>query len=261
MRWAWAQIRGLTDGFNNLHAKNTRHGDVKPENILLFDSDDGSGLGELVIADVGIAKFHAEETRERQAQGYVTTNKSGTLRCEPPEIHLQLQNGMAISRRYDSWSLGCVLLEFIIWLLRGKDGQKDFNRERLAATPNLDRFWHQDGSGSPILHPTVEKWVSKKLPRDAKASPALQELLQLVARDLVAIPLEGPPAGRATMQEFWGHLRQIDNICATSPSKIWNGTTMLTRPRKSAAEAVNDEDMPISQLVCSTSRFGFDLRD
>lgn len=260
MLWAWAQIRGLTDGLNRLHAKGTRHGDLKPENILVFDGKDNSGLGELVIADVGVAKFHAQETRERQNQGYVTTNKNGTLRYEPPEIQLQLDKDRVISRRYDTWSLGCVLLEFIIWLLRGETGQKKFNRERLDATPNLDRFWHQDESGDPILHPVVERWVNQELPSHSEAPPALQELLNLVARHLLVALLDGPPARRATMQEFWSDLQNIHNICANSlPSHPLDSTTMLTRRRTCASEAVNGDVGPISQRVCSTSRFGFDF--
>lgn len=257
MLWAWAQIRGLTDGLKRLHEEKHRHGDVKPENILIFDSDDDSGLGELVIADVGIAKFHADETRERQIQGYVTTNRNGTLRYEPPEVQLYLNTGMVISRRYDSWSLGCVLLEFIIWLLRGKDGQTDFNKERRDATPNFDRFWHQNDSGDPILHPVVERWVTQELPNHSQASPALQELLDLVARHLLVALLDGPPTPRATMQKFWNDLENINNICAASPSYLWNGKTMLTSRRTSATEAVNDDTGPISQRVCFTSRFGF----
>ncbi|KAK7718128.1 hypothetical protein SLS63_010513 [Diaporthe eres] len=120
IQWAWHQIRGLASGLSSLHSEGTRHGDVKPENILIFFDENLPRLGQLVISDVGAAKFHADETRTRYVEGEATTNRIGTLRYEPPEIeHPQGYKLVIISRKYDSWSLGCVLFEFIIWLSFG----------------------------------------------------------------------------------------------------------------------------------------------
>ncbi|KAJ4377012.1 hypothetical protein N0V86_006451 [Didymella sp. IMI 355093] len=46
-------------------AKHIRHGDLKPENILRF-VDQGTGLGILKIADMGIAKQHIVATQDRK---------------------------------------------------------------------------------------------------------------------------------------------------------------------------------------------------
>jgi hypothetical protein len=35
-----------------------------------------------------------------------------------------------VSQSYDIWTLGCVLLEFIIWYLRGWEGVEGFSKER-----------------------------------------------------------------------------------------------------------------------------------
>lgn len=144
-RWTWNQILGLTRGLARLHETNTRHGDLKPENILRFKGSTGSAWGPLVIADVGIAKYHAFETEVRKNKNEATTNRTGTQRYTPPEIDVPEKddNGKLrlISRKYDSWSLGCVLLEFITWLRRGRSGLAKLDTERRRdAKPDVDRY-------------------------------------------------------------------------------------------------------------------------
>lgn len=253
-QWAWTQIRGLADGLKRLHANKTRHGDVKPENILIFDGADKSGLGVLVIADVGIAKFHAEETRERQARGYATTSKHGTLRYEPPDI--ELRKGALILHKYDCWSLGCVLLEFIIWLLCGNEGQKRFNRERLSAGSRLDRYWDQDSNREPIVHPVVQRWIEEELAKPLETAPALRELIGLVARYLLVADLDS----RKHMWEFCERLERIKNQCSADPPypRATSGP-ILTESRKSEDGQPNDFDVRISQRVGPTARLEFNV--
>lgn len=254
--WAWTQIRGLADGIKRLHANKTRHGDLKPENILIFDGDDKSGLGVLVIADVGIAKFHAEETRVRQARNYVTTSKHGTLRYEPPEIDHPKGEGQYISRRYDCWSLGCVLLEFIIWLLCGNEGQKRFNLERLGAGSKLDRYWDQDSNREPIVHPVVQRWIEEELTKPLETAPALRELIGLVARYLLVADLDS----RKHMWEFCDSLERIKSQCPADPPYLCDTSgTILTESRKSEAGRANDFDVRISQQVGPTARLEFNV--
>lgn len=252
-QWAWQQFLGLSDGLDKLHASNTRHGDLKPENILNFGRGGKFELGPLVIADVGIAKFHAVETRQRLAKGFVTTNRNGTLRYEPPEI--ELYHPQAISRRFDSWSLGCVLLEFVIWLLRGSVGQARFHHERTAGGSS-DRFWDQDSNRNPILHPVVERWISRELSGDLEAAPALQDLMDLVARQLLVASVDS----RASVHEFCESLKGIHNKCSADPLYMWNGPdTLLTRRKGSTTEEFNDFVVPISQQVGPTARLELDL--
>lgn len=257
-QWAWRQILGLTDGLKRLHESGTRHGDLKPDNILMFDGDHESGPNPLVIADVGISKFHAEETRIRRAQGYETTSRGGTLRYEPPEI--QLYAPATVSRKYDSWSLGCVLLEFIIWLVRGNNpvnGLQSFEQERRPHWTNIDRFWAQDPStGEPILHPAARRWINQELYQDPQATLALRDLMGLVDRRLLAA-YEG---SRAEIQEFWSELHYIHKKCSADPSYLWDiSVTDLTRRREFTEGLANDIIVPISQRVGSPARSGFDF--
>lgn len=149
---------------------------------------------------------------KRYPHGEVTTNRSGRLRYAPPEIELSLP--VTISRKYDSWSLGCVLLEFIIWLVRGSTGHARFKQELRAAGPMLNRFWDQDSNRVPVLHPVVGRWVNEELLRDLATVGALRDLLDLVARRLMDTSVDSG----AYLQEFHESLQNIDHKCLSDPS-------------------------------------------
>lgn len=80
LSWVLRQLCGLSEALKTLHNMNWRHGDLKPENILRFPGN--NGVGTLVIADMGLAKLHLNDTRHRQQ---ATTTKWGTFRYEHPE--------------------------------------------------------------------------------------------------------------------------------------------------------------------------------
>lgn len=252
--WAWKQIQGLSDGLSALHGKDTRHGDLKPENILSFGIAGEPESGNLVIADVGIAKFHADETAIRQAEGKPTTNKYGTLRYAPPKTEIGTsKTGGQISRRYDSWSLGCILLEFIIWLWHGNNGLSEFENERHDEIQPIktSSFWVEPHNGRPILHPVVRRWTKEELPERHKRKSALRDLLEIVALELLVIDVDS----RRYVSEFCKSLRQIQNKCAENPAYLWNGpANQVTPSRKATAkDAEGEEPHPEREFsrVCS----------
>ncbi|KAH8203217.1 hypothetical protein TruAng_002622 [Truncatella angustata] len=113
------QFLGLTNALCGLHhfkrTENYRHGDLKPDNILRFKTHtDDSRLGILKIADLGLAKRHHDPTEMRRAP---SGTLYGTARYESPEA--RSLPGKARSRLYDIWSMGCIILELIVWLLYG----------------------------------------------------------------------------------------------------------------------------------------------
>ncbi len=151
--WSLEQMCGLANGLEALHSENFRHGDLKPENILRFT--EGEERGDLLIADVGLAKFHVEVTKNRHAR---TQTMTGTFRYEPPECDENLDNPR--SRAYDIWSLGCIYLEFLIWLLEGQEALEAFNQPG-----RFQHFWDSK-DGHYQLHEAVQqsiKVISKTL--------------------------------------------------------------------------------------------------
>ncbi len=100
-----------------------RHGDLKPENILwITDTEAINDAGVLQISDFGLGRFHRFESKSKADPK--TINGSPTY--VPPELPLE----RPISREYDIWSLGCIFLEFVTWLLEGQDGLDDFSDAR-----------------------------------------------------------------------------------------------------------------------------------
>jgi serine/threonine protein kinase len=103
-----------------------KHGDIKPSNVLWFQS---AGHGSLVVTDFGIGEFHGTNSRSN------IPNKGlpNTPSYRPPECDIE---GGRISCLFDVWGLGCLFLEMACWLLRGDKGRKCFETDR--STPFYD---------------------------------------------------------------------------------------------------------------------------
>ncbi|KAF4304736.1 serine threonine protein kinase [Botryosphaeria dothidea] len=129
---------------SNIGTGNWRHGDLKPDNILRFRGPNTpeDSLGTLKIADLGLAKLHDVDTNLRADP---TSQKCGTLKYEPPEaLH---PHRSPRSRRYDICSMGCIILESIIWLLYGYEGLEVFNGEAVDDPNRETVFYKVDNQG------------------------------------------------------------------------------------------------------------------
>jgi serine/threonine protein kinase len=133
--WVSKQILGLADALNQIHnpkhlteAKFGRHGDLKPENILWYESPDDP-MGILVIADFGLGSFNSAKSRSNIPGEAIPV----TPNYRPPECDLE---GGTISRSFDIWTFGCLLLELTCWVFGGKALRKEFEdaRETLYIT-------------------------------------------------------------------------------------------------------------------------------
>ncbi|KAK9414556.1 putative Protein kinase domain-containing protein [Seiridium unicorne] len=201
LSWIVSQISGLVEGITLLHGEHDegiRHGDLKPENILVF-SNNTDAWGTLVIADVGLAKFHATYTRERYDP---TTTRSGSRRYEPPEV----QEGGKFSRRYDMWSLGCILLEFVIWALLGSPGLQEFYQ----ASGGFAQFWEiTSRSPTPQLRPVIEKQLLHllELLKDYPDDFALKKILILVQQQLLQVHVDSRPYAK----KLWSEIKMLNS--------------------------------------------------
>jgi serine/threonine protein kinase len=101
-----------------------RHGDIKPENILWFrDSRGCRDGGTLIISDFGLGKLNSRNSRP----GIRNSALAASPTYRAPETDLK---GGLISRSFDIWTLGCVYLEFIAWILGGWDFVFQFSNDR-----------------------------------------------------------------------------------------------------------------------------------
>ncbi|KAI1123388.1 kinase-like domain-containing protein [Nemania abortiva] len=132
--WTLQQCLGIAKGLQLIHRGRFlpgrsilrgRHGDIKPANILRYAPRAGSQdteLGVLKISDFGLTRFHHNHSHQRE----YTNGPLATRTYRAPEGDLK----HTISDSWDLWSLGCLYLEFITWLLQGWDGVTTFSEER-----------------------------------------------------------------------------------------------------------------------------------
>ncbi|KAI0439233.1 hypothetical protein F4803DRAFT_564698 [Xylaria telfairii] len=219
-----AQIRGLAEALKTLHdyrggmasfrlggdADNNdfagggiRHGDLKPANILRFEPLDNNDIGTLKIADMGLAKHHEVNTRLR---ANATRTRFGSARYEPPEVGAPKLTNPATSRLYDVWSMGCIMLELLIWLLHGTQKLTEFNdsiREDLdIKDPSYYVVEEINGQGKTAkVHRLVTRYMKALAKEPACAvNTALGDLLTIIETKLLVVQL--PPSSREVQDEY-----------------------------------------------------------
>lgn len=205
------QLQGLADALNCMHSGTRtpvspggissggnsqggnsghwRHGDIKPDNVLRFRCIAGQmDLGTLQIADLGLAVRHTVATSDRKA---ATNMRYGTMKYEGPEAHPFVANLNARSRLYDVWSMGCVILEFIIWMLYGYEGLEEFNKEPLDPRGTETNFYKVEVGAHMEVNSIARRWMDtmkgdQEMNHEGKPT-ALRDLLELVERRLLVI--------------------------------------------------------------------------
>ncbi|EFX01599.1 tol-like protein [Grosmannia clavigera kw1407] len=195
MLWMMGQFSGMAGAIEELHNRSgedrqnyCRHGDIKPQNILCFGKpDDLLTQLRLVIADVGIARIHEKVTKDRSR----TKPSASTIMYEAPEMGVGSSTEPK-SRDIDVWSMGCVFLEFIVWLLYG------YSELDLFSNDHGDKFYkiEKDETGNTaVLHPGVRHWIKHIQDNDwrcAKGTP-LRSLVDLIATRLLAVAIREHP--------------------------------------------------------------------
>lgn len=246
------QLLGLAEALLSIHEfpyQNGRgvyrHGDLKPETILIFERE--IKCGTWTMADLGLAQFHYDATHARELMKVSATSTAmwGTTSYQPPETAKQewaARHNRSVpptSRLYDIWSMGCIILQLIVWLIYGMEEIRNLN----ARTSNFQRdkstFYvamETFGQESPGLQLSVHHEVKKLMDRmreHLKGSWALLQLLEVVQKNLLVIDLPedstlGEPGCRMTASGLRSSLQQISNECERNP-RCWLATKDLVR--------------------------------
>lgn len=238
------QLSGVSLQTRNSTEESIRHGDIKPENILRFKMPESpESIGTLKLADMGLAKQHINKTQDRT---HITSTKDGTVRYEAPEADILGPR----SRLYDIWSMGCIIFEFIIWILYGNHALEAFDKEmRDASQHNCQFFECRPGEPrSRQLHSVVKRWMDH-IKITLSEPSAILDLLKIVRTKLLVVRLpsdtaitmprtSSPPSPgteqgaevRATAEQLLNALNKLVEKTSTAPDKYWQFSRKLSPP-------------------------------
>ncbi len=182
------------------------HFDLKPANILVFDSQDGKD-NVLKISDFGQAKFRP------QAEDSRTTNVGGTEEYAAPESNST--SDPRLNSKYDVWSLGCIFLELATFALKGgHSGVLAFERARGKVTNgNWSNYRYFDeeienGRRVRLLRPSVGLWTEELFKPEVGATETEEQFL-LSLKTLLLGMLEVDVRKRLTSTRVYQDLAKI----------------------------------------------------
>ena len=156
------------------------HGDIKPRNILVFRSQNNA-YPMLKWSDFGLSTWADTDPGFRTTRTY-----------DAPENGVRSK----IGTKSDVWSFGCVLLEFVIWLLHGNDAVHTFGAQRSMRTPGSglplkdDHFYTLVYANKQPVGATVRAAVSKCLEnirQDRRCVGDLGLIMRLVAEEMLVV--------------------------------------------------------------------------
>ncbi|KAL8381820.1 hypothetical protein RB595_005873 [Gaeumannomyces hyphopodioides] len=231
-RWVSKQLASLAGGLKLVHSspirKNNkqemqpvskkiygRHGDIKPANILFFRSrdpqpDEGSNLGIFKIADFGFTEFHSLDSVEVAARG---VGRSPTHKA--PEC-----DGTSVSPSSDFWSLGAVMLELMVWYIRGHEGHNAFSQRRrdddqtLFRQPAQDKYFNiKFGANNEVAE--VKESVRKEIANlrsHERCSAFVHDVVDFIEKRLLVVD----PQHRANTDELHEAMNRISKGCIDS---------------------------------------------
>ncbi|KAI1504980.1 kinase-like domain-containing protein [Biscogniauxia marginata] len=198
VQWVLKQIWDLSGALRAFHDVKSAtkelsgyHMDIKPENVLVFKSDNMKEC-YLGLSDFGCGKITALISRSQSGGGHrshQTEHKMGNLTFQAPEAYPNKKCG----RKADIWSMGAVFLEIMVWLLLGPNKLDKFRDKRegtVVPEPEIkDSRLFIMREGKALLRAAVDKMIRdiKAISSDYKLFAILittvEKMLQLNAND------------------------------------------------------------------------------
>ncbi|KAL8689015.1 MAG: hypothetical protein Q9218_005213 [Villophora microphyllina] len=198
---------GLSSALEKLHSFSSKvldisligcHHDLRPQNILVQD-------GQFLLADFGLT------TLKEVTEGSKTVWKAGDSRYLAPECE-DVDNGFQpgqIGRKSDIWSIGCVLLELLTYIMRGSDRVKAFEQSRKVTLNSRWTVYSFHAGRKP--NKGVEGWLTEL---NKNATAACKGLTGLAREMLQIEPGDRPDAIQVTERlrfwTLWSRFREVD---------------------------------------------------
>ncbi|KAI1655238.1 kinase-like domain-containing protein [Daldinia decipiens] len=199
VRWLAGQCLKLTEAVDTVHNPPGqgslqpnerlygRHGDIKAENILVFSAEGKEDV--LVLSDFGLGSMHHDWSKSNIPNKNITW----TPPFRPPEC--DMENGY-ISRAFDIWTLGCLFLDLLTWLLGGEELRKQFLEKRM--TPyitgcNMPIYFEiittENGRTGIIIKEEVKDWFVT-MHHHPHCTHFMHEFLDLIEKKMLIVETE-----------------------------------------------------------------------
>ncbi|OTA91127.1 hypothetical protein M434DRAFT_356864 [Hypoxylon sp. CO27-5] len=185
-----------------------RHGDIKAENVLVFRSQEGKA--NLVLSDFGLGSLHHDMSKSNIPNKTIPV----TPGLRPPECDMK---GGYISSAFDIWTLGCLFLDLLTWLLGGEELRLRFEEERMTPYINgletpiyFDIVRTEDGQPAYIVKEQVKRWFAE-LHRNDHCTQFVHDFLDLIERKMLIV--ETDVKKRARTNELLQRLQTFHSLC------------------------------------------------
>ncbi|KAM7214155.1 Protein kinase-like domain containing protein [Rhypophila decipiens] len=216
--WLADEILGVVEGLQTIQAphgdlelEKFRHGDLKPENILCFSPTvpDKQWGRSLKIADLGLAKVHIDGLQK----GTKARTVAHTPTYRPPECDIGDQ---LVTERYDTWSLGCVFLEFMTWILGGCESLLEFENLRVQNDTDKeglkeDKFFETvqvKSIRTAVVKQSIIEW-SYRLRAQTRCTRYIDDMISMIMSGMLQVN----PRDRITTENLLRGVREMREKC------------------------------------------------
>ena len=227
----WDQLIDVSRALAKLHSYNVPdvqrdnilyfyHFDLKPANILI--GNDGSFL----ISDFGQAHLLRPENGA-YVDSSVAADCGGDPSYAPPEnesSYLVDGEHLEKSRKYDTWCLGCIFLEVLWYVVKGRRGTDELECLRNLNSPN-DNFYYLDQDGAHLKKDLEKKTGElKNVARQSADQDFISRMVNLIFAMLNTNPRERHSAEEVVdiLDRILGSRAPVDSktrlsFCDTEP--------------------------------------------
>jgi serine/threonine-protein kinase len=232
--------RQICEGLASSHALGIVHRDVKPSNILVSKTKDGTT--RVRILDFGIAR-ETETDRRLTA----TSTVIGTLAYSAPE---QLRSTQSADARSDVWSIGAVLYELLTRRLPySADSAADLVLQQLGGPPR------SAGAFAPAVPAALASLVERCLTFDPDRRPTALDLAANLATFARPASLKSPAMRTETPPLVRFRQRKVMN---TSGATAFVMHEAMSRPNATEVLSLPSSPSSSSLVAMTTTRTGYE---
>ncbi|KAJ3572535.1 hypothetical protein NPX13_g5015 [Xylaria arbuscula] len=187
--WVVKQMTGIVGAVKEIHFPTETaaedegyfHGALNPNNIVLFIEDSKENpRGVLRITDTGLDRFYRKIT-SRWTRSHETDKTLIAYGPPRPRRAHDRDNG---SPYYDMWSLGCLFLEFVVWVLGGMDEVNKFRAGREKSCSH--RGFYQKTIFGYNIQPEVRRYIDLILnDKRCQGNNLLRDVINIIKNRLL----------------------------------------------------------------------------